>query len=424
VGLFAAISGYIVDYLSQTDNFALYAILVVSVLWIVGRMLRGDPGVAWGKHTLGPKASMAIAGLATGLAFLSRDDGVLLVVVVGLAWLFERLSAHQHRRVPLITFGAILVYGLVALLAVAPWLIRQELVFGTLSPSASSGRILWIRTYSELFSADGPIGMGYLLSWGWQNLLASRLSALAAVFELTATNLLFVFGLLWVAFGLPGNWRRPDLRPYFLWGLVFGAWSVLVAAPHLLAGNFLHSAVALTPLLYLLLVDGIHSFAARLPSLPYCRRLSSSGLLHKAIIGSLSLALLFSGVFAFLIAGSWSSYRAGYVSALAAVQSYGGEGQVVMAADPGLIWDIDHAMPAIATPTSDLAVVEQAARSYGAHWLILDRNNVVSALKPILTGDLHPDWLSVLPIYQSAPDAKTGLSRIEVYEIVDLPSAR
>jgi len=301
------------------------------------------------------------------------------------------------------------------------------LVFGSLSPSSSTGRILWIRTYQELFSADGPIGPSYLFSWGWQNLLLSRLQAVVSVILLSSIDLLFIGGILWVLPALRHNLLRPGLRPYLVWTAVFFAWSILVAAPHLPTGNYLHSAVALVPLLYLLLVDGLYRFAREVADFPLFRRFSVGRIERRVIFGTLCVMVIFSAAFSFSTASLWANYRSGYEPALAAIRDHGGAGQMVMAADPGLVWELDHATPAIQTPGSDLAVVEQAAQSYGVHWLILDRDSVVASLVPVMKGTVHPAWLSITPIYQSplndpmAKGSNAQYHRITVYEVVIPP---
>jgi 4-amino-4-deoxy-L-arabinose transferase-like glycosyltransferase len=427
-GILAASTGFTITFLSQADNFALYAVLVIPVLWIVGRLLRGDPGIVLRGRAFGPRISLALAGVASGLAFLSRNDGVLLPIAVGLVWLGCAVQAHRHHTKPAFSFGALFIYGIVALAVVIPWLIRQEMVFGALSPSANTGRILWIRYYQQLFAADGTIGPGYLLSWGWQNLLASRGEALLNVFELLAFELMFFVGPLFAFTGLRRNIGSVGLRPYLAWAGIFIAWSVIFAAPHLTSGNFIHSAVAMLPLLYLLTVDGLAGFVEH-----FCarfRRFNPENIRNKTIFTAVCALVMFSIGFSFLAPPQWAAYRASYVDAIAAINAHGGAGQTIMAADPGLVWSIDPDASAIQTPTADppiaheLDILHAAASAYGARWLIIDRQHVVAGLSDVIRGTVHPDWLAATPIYvkpnsdPKATGSAAAVPDIEVFEIL------
>ena len=70
--------------------------------------------------------------------------------------------------------------GCAALFALvyAPWLARQLAVFGSIAPSATSGRILWLVDYDQLFSIGPPLGPADLLAQGLGPLVASRVEGL------------------------------------------------------------------------------------------------------------------------------------------------------------------------------------------------------------------------------------------------------
>jgi len=117
-------------YMAQPDNFALYQPLGTAALWLAARGLRGK------------RRSFALAGLMVGLATLARNDGVLLGAAVGLAFLWDRWRSWRSKgcRMPAIPWRyAFACFGLF-LVVMAPWYLRQLAVFGSLSPSSSSGR--------------------------------------------------------------------------------------------------------------------------------------------------------------------------------------------------------------------------------------------------------------------------------------------
>jgi hypothetical protein len=416
-GLLALSVGSISAFLAQPDNFALYALLVLAVMWITGRLLRGDPGIVLGRLRLGGRGSLAVAGVLAGLAYLSRNDGVLVVLVIGLIWLGGALAARHSGKRPAISFGGLMVFGGAALLTVLPWLVRQMVTFGSFSPAAATGRALWIRIYQEFYSADGPIGPSYLLSWGPAHLLTSRFEALAVIVLLVVVYLLFLVGPFWLFFGLRHNLRRPELRPYFVWLIVLLVWEIGVGSALVTTGSFLHSVVSVMPLLYLLVADGVFEF--RDIACRHVKRFSPAGMLHKSVFVLLMITGMYTVALPIEGAGQWTDYRDPSIPALAAIEAHGGAGQTVMAGDPGLIWSIDSNLVAIQTPFSSLAVIHAAALSYGARWLVLNRDFSVDALGPVLAGRVHPDWLSAAPIYVSPTTKASPIPEVAVFQILD-----
>ena len=56
-----------------------------------------------------------------------------------------------------------------------PWWLRQLDVFGSLSPSTASGKVLFIRDIAEWNSITTPATLGHLLGMGPGPLVASRI---------------------------------------------------------------------------------------------------------------------------------------------------------------------------------------------------------------------------------------------------------
>ena len=65
-------------------------------------------------------------------------------------------------------------------LVMAPWWLRQLAVFGSLSPSTASGKVLFIRDIGEWNSITTPATLGHLLGMGLGPLLATRIGGLVA----------------------------------------------------------------------------------------------------------------------------------------------------------------------------------------------------------------------------------------------------
>ncbi len=126
-------------FMVQPDNFSLFQPLVLGSLWLGARGLRGGEGSG---------RAFVAAGLLAGLATLSRNDGLLVMGALGLAFLWDRWRARQIGIGA--AFGAVAAFALV----MVPWYARQIATFGTLSPSTASGKVLYIRSIAEWNSID------------------------------------------------------------------------------------------------------------------------------------------------------------------------------------------------------------------------------------------------------------------------------
>jgi len=151
--LMVAVPGGLTPFLSQPDNFGLFMTLGALALWLCARGARGD------------RRAFVVGGLVVGFATLARSDGVLLGLPFAIVGVRELVRLMRGREVVL---SAAAVVGCVALFAIVmvPWLYRQVEVFGSLFPSASSGRVLWISDYSQLYSITSPTGPETLLADG------------------------------------------------------------------------------------------------------------------------------------------------------------------------------------------------------------------------------------------------------------------
>jgi hypothetical protein len=119
-GLLVAMPGSVAVYLGQPDNFSVFMLLGALALWLCARGLRGD------------RRSFALGGVICGLAFLSRNDGVLLGVPFVLAFGVDLL---RHPRGSRIGWWPAIVFLAGFAVVTMPWLLRQLDVFGSLSPS-------------------------------------------------------------------------------------------------------------------------------------------------------------------------------------------------------------------------------------------------------------------------------------------------
>jgi hypothetical protein len=389
-GVMVALPALVSPFLSQPDNFGLFMLLGTLALWACARGLRGD------------RRAFALGGGAVGLAFLSRNDGVLLGVPFALAFLADLLRPPRASR---IGWPAALACAGAFLLVATPWLLRQLDVFGSISPSAASGRILWITEYRELFGISEPATPTTFLAQGIDALLLSRVLGLINALGLFATQPLLLF---LAPLALAGAWWRrhdPAFRPWIAYAVTLFAASGLLFAVHVPNGTFLHSAVALIPYAYLAALVGIAGVVAVIARR---RPRWDAGRATRVFTGMAVVAVAVIALAAsVLTARGWrraQDVALAVAAPLAAVPA----GERVMSPDPGAFWYL-AGRPGVVTPEDPLPVVEDVLRRYDVRWLILERQFMVESLVPVLTGTSRPDWLSD-PVMLVTVSGREGVS--------------
>jgi hypothetical protein len=406
-GVLTALPGLTLVYLVQPDNFSLYQPLVAGSLLLAARGLRGSPRAFVG------------AGLLAGLATLSRNDGVLVLGVLGLTFLWDRWrtvrgfggEGRRPARIPVAAAaGAVAAFAV----AVVPWYARQLATFGSLSPSTASGKVLFIRDISEWNSITVPATLDHLLGMGWGPLLATRLDGLLAAVMIFSV---LVGVVVLVPFLLVGAWRRRRdavFGPYLGYAAALFAFSTLVSAVHVPGGTFIHSAVALAPHGYVLALEGIVVATAWLAA----RRRGWDP--EQATRIFVTFAVAFAAVAA--VAGaisvhrSWDEKRQRFRQVAAALDGAGAPStDRVMSIDASgtRYWTGRGGVVLVNDP---IETVEQVARAYGIRWLVLERADSVPAAEGILLRGERPAWvgppvlagegLAVYPVCLDAADPR------------------
>src|SRR5207245_6393296 len=87
-------------------------------------------------------------------------------------------SGGDHR--PHIGWGQAVACLSLFAITVAPWWVRQLAVFGSISPSSASGRILWIRQITDMNSVTVPATLQSFLGQGLGPLIESRVFGFVA----------------------------------------------------------------------------------------------------------------------------------------------------------------------------------------------------------------------------------------------------
>jgi hypothetical protein len=380
-GIAVAVPAAAAIFMAQPDNMALYQPLGLAALWLTARALRGS------------HRSYALAGLAVGLATLARNDGVLLGAAVGLAFVWDRWHARRSKgaRMPAIPWRyAFACFGLF-LLVMAPWYLRQLAVFGSLSPSSTSGRILLIQTYEQMNSVTSDTSLGGFLSQGIGPLLLSRIlgfvSALQVYFVVACPIVLAPFVLI-------GTWARRrsvDFGPFFTYAAILFAASGLLFAVHVPYGTFLHSAVALVPLTFILAFEGAVSaskWAAR-----HRPAWTEEGAERLFLVAAAASVVLNAAAFTVMAMPSWNADRDNRLAAGAALDRAGAlDSDRLLSADPaGFKYFTGRG--GVVTPNDSLEVIHQVAVDYDIRWLVLERAHLVDPMIPVIEGTARPAWI-------------------------------
>ena len=376
-------------YMVQPDNFALYQPLGTAALWLTARGLRGDG------------RSFALAGLMVGLATLARNDGVLLGAAAALLFFWDRWRAWRSKggRTPAIPWRyAFACFGLF-LVVMAPWYLRQLAVFGSLSPSSSSGRILLIQNYEQMNSVTSDTSLAGFLSQGIGPLLTSRILGLVSAIQVFSV---LACSAVLAPFVLAGGWARRrslDFAPFFVYaGLLFAA-AGLIFAVHVPYGTFLHSAVALVPYTFIVGLEGVVIVATWVARRR--RGWEEERAARLFVAAAVATVVLNAAAFAFLAGQAWNRERDLRFDAAAALDRSGiPKSDLLLSADPGGL-EYFTGRGGVVTPNDSLEVIHQVAVDYGTRWLVLERAHIVTPLAPILEMKARPDWIGP-PIYTAA----------------------
>ena len=409
-GVLTAFPALSFPFMMQTDNFSLYQPLVAGALLLGARGLKGHP------------RSFALAGLLVGVATLARNDGVLAGGVLGLAFLWDRWRAWRSggSRVPAIPlWSAVACAGLFAAV-MAPWIARQLAVFGSISPSSASGKVLFIRTIEEWNQITSPATLDHLLGMGIGPFVTTRIGGLIAALGIFTT--LVGAGLL-IPPMVVGAWRRRrsvDFGPFFAYAAALFAFSALVSAVHVPGGTFIHSAVALAPHGYVLALEGV---AAAVAWVATRRRAWNPESATRVFVGAAVAIGIIAAVFGTLVVDAgWNAKRDARLTLAAALDLAG------VAPDDRLM-TIDASgfkyftgRGGVVTTNDPLATELEIATAYRISWLVLERDEISTTMAPILSGETRPPWIGAPVFSLAARDG--GPPRIALYPVCLSPADR
>jgi hypothetical protein len=374
-GAFAILSGYFLPFLTTTDVFAVNMLLGAAFFLLLLKTPRWWP---------------AGLGIVSSLLYLARADGLLWFGIGGLAILLDGLKSREGKMLAtrLVQFGA----GF-ALLA-APWMTRNQLVFGTpLAPGGS--RALWIVVYDELFffparllTMERWLAAGPAAWWaGWGFALQQNTLSLIAV-----QGSILLFPLL-----LIGIWKRRGERFVRLgvlaWFVIFVEMTLVF--PYIGArGGFFHSISTLMPFVWALSVIGLAqagTWAARIP------RWTDEGAWRLMRIVSLAGIAVISGLIVArqVVQSPWDEYAVMYRALDQQLVQLGIPDREVVMVNNAPSFYTTTGRPAMNYPGGDVEMLINAAWHYSVRYVVIDENSAES-LRPLFAHPLEVEGVELL----------------------------
>jgi hypothetical protein len=377
--LLAAVPAAGTVFMGQPENFAILHPLVAATIWLTARGLKGDP---W---------SYVGAGLLVGLAHIARNDGFLLGGAVGLVFVFDRIGAWRNGAAPRIPLAAAVGCFAVYLLVMSPWWVRQVDVFGSISPTASSGRALWIRTMDEWNSITIPADPATFFAQGLGSLIDSRVRGLVGAIGNFGVVICSVILLPFVIWGAWLRRRSPDFAPWFAYTFIVFAGATIIWPVHVPGGAFIHSSIGLGPHAYILALEGVLALvgwiARRRP------RWNEAEAGPVFVAGFVVITMLTAPLFGIGVRANWDATRQDRIALAAELDRLGiGRDERLLTIDAAgyKYWT---GRPGVVTPNDPIETIEAVARAYETRWLVVERKDLAEALAPVLRGEARPAWI-------------------------------
>ncbi len=356
-GLMVLFGGFFFPFWATTDTFALYGLVGAGALIAMGL---GYQNKDW--------RWFALSGALSGLAHLTRADGLLLLLVALLLTLWPRPNWKA--------VSSTLCAYLIVMLA---WFIRNLDVIN--SPIPSGGvKTAFLRGYNELFAYPVDWSLSNFLDWGTSNILESRWNALLNNF---GTWLAVETWILIGPFALAALWKRrknPLLTGFWIYALGLHLAMTFVFAFPGYRGGLFHSSAALVPFWAILgmmgLDDAITWAAQRRKWKPAEARM---------VFGTSALVLvMILGGFAWTIQASNREEAPNY----AEIKTYLPADAILMANDPPA-WYFHTGLTSVNLPDTTLERLPEIASKYCVTHLVIDKN-VTDAFVPLIEKGAPP----------------------------------
>jgi len=386
--LLAVFSGFYVPFWGVPESFAPYAVFGSLALLLAGA---------------GRSQRTAFAsGVCAGLAHLTRADGPLLLIPI-LLMADAEIQNPKSKIQNLFPKVASILLGY--LLVMLPWFARNLNEIG--SPISPAGtQTLWLCNYDELFSFNVRLDVNHWIDCGVDQIVSAKIRGLGSgLVHLIAENgLVFLAPLMAV-----GLWRlRHDrlFRPAIIYLVLL--YLVMTLAFTFVGdrGGLFHSSAALMPFLCAAAPVGLEVVVR---AVARRRRAWNADVANRVFgVGVVALAMIFSLAIAWgrVIGSDWNRADAAYREAGAWLADRDDSESIVMAGNPpGFTYHTGH--PSIVIPNGDVDTLLDAARRFGAKWIVLDAN------RPVPLAALYDDPNSDPRLKLSATFGSTYLFTVE-----------
>ncbi|MBN1310568.1 MAG: hypothetical protein JXB30_04045 [Anaerolineae bacterium] len=249
-GLLTVFSGYYVVRWSLPESFTPFALAGAGALAMAGLGLQRRGWWTW-----------LLAGLCAGLAHLTRADGVLLVLIVGLigllcAFLGSSIAGEKSGVLRVQRIRPVLSIGIGYLIVMAPWFWRNLAAFGSLQAPGGLDA-LWLNDYNDLYTYPSNLSMEQFFDAGWQTILRVKWKVLLLNLGnfIGTQNLVFLTPLTLI--GAWRRWREPWFLPAFLYSVALFAAMTFAFSLVGARGGYFHSGGALLPFIFTAAVLGL-----------------------------------------------------------------------------------------------------------------------------------------------------------------------
>lgn len=365
---------------ASADSSAPFALLAA---WALAAAIRrpGDQGGYFG------------AGLLIALAYLTRADGLLLLLAVPLAWWLlppprrpvvdlpdnpaaqvvwdhwprESGSEEAWKRQVGPRMVNLLDMAVAFAIPIVPWLARNYLAFGTLLPSSLLGQA-WLNNYIETFNYLSHPTWETLLAQGWPEILAQRGDALLHNSAVFLQNT-FPWGLL----ALPGLWllrREWAFFPPLVYGTLLFLVTAIVFPVSSVSGTFYHSLGAIVPFMALAAVYAVNRIVRRALRKPMLAR--AVFIFVTGILVTLSAVQMLQALQS--VTERHQAEKDQFEAAAGWLAQNANPGDVIMTTQP---YTLNYASghPAIVLPGSESPdAAWEAAQRYNARFLIITQS--------------------------------------------------
>jgi hypothetical protein len=298
------------------------------------------------------------------------------------------------------------------LVVMGPWWARQLAVFGSISPTSSSGAALWIRDISEWNSITANPTLQSWLAQGWGPIIGSRIEGLLDAVGNFVVMIASIVLVPFLVIGAIGRRHSRDFGPWFVYTFVAFAGATFLYPLHVPGGAFIHTAIGLQPHAAILAMEGVVVCVGWLAGR---RRRWEQGTAGTVFVWGVTAIVIASAViFTQPVHEGWDATRQPRVQLAANLGRLGVNPEDrLLSIDAGgyKYWT---GLGGVVTPDDPIEVIESVARAYRTRWLVVERADAARALAPVLAGD-RPPWIGA-PVFE-VPHPAGGLPALAFYPV-------